>query len=149
MKLYWTYKQAIPELALFAPDVRKRLLRRYGFAGWDMLAMMLISVIIAWLPILIYLIFVHLNWTEQVPLWAFQVLPMLTGAASVLGWSQIHFRLVRRSIRRHLPELCARCGYCLVGLPEPRCPECGTPFDPSIPRSQTRVESLMQKNAKL
>lgn len=23
---------------------------------------------------------------------------------------------------------CVRCGYLLVGLPEPRCPECGTPF---------------------
>ena len=25
---------------------------------------------------------------------------------------------------------CARCGYDLQGLTEPRCPECGTPFDP-------------------
>ena len=25
---------------------------------------------------------------------------------------------------------CAQCGYELRGLPEPRCPECGTPFDP-------------------
>jgi hypothetical protein len=23
---------------------------------------------------------------------------------------------------------CVRCGYLLIGLPEPRCPECGTPF---------------------
>ncbi|HEX2971241.1 MAG TPA: hypothetical protein VHP11_02840, partial [Tepidisphaeraceae bacterium] len=25
--------------------------------------------------------------------------------------------------------VCARCGYLLYGLTEPRCPECGTPFD--------------------
>lgn len=25
---------------------------------------------------------------------------------------------------------CSRCGYLLIGLPEPRCPECGTPFTP-------------------
>jgi len=25
---------------------------------------------------------------------------------------------------------CQKCGYPLWGLPEPRCPECGTPFDP-------------------
>jgi hypothetical protein len=32
--------------------------------------------------------------------------------------------------RRHRYEsgYCQRCGYSLSGLPEPRCPECGTPF---------------------
>ena len=25
---------------------------------------------------------------------------------------------------------CRKCGYLLIGLPEPRCPECGTPFTP-------------------
>lgn len=28
------------------------------------------------------------------------------------------------------PTLCRACGYSLIGLPEPRCPECGSPFDP-------------------
>ena len=27
-----------------------------------------------------------------------------------------------------VPGICVRCGYNLRGLPEPRCPECGTPF---------------------
>jgi hypothetical protein len=27
------------------------------------------------------------------------------------------------------PEHCSNCGYNLFGLPEPRCPECGEPFD--------------------
>lgn len=27
---------------------------------------------------------------------------------------------------------CQRCGYHLRGLTEPRCPECGTPFDPTL-----------------
>ncbi|MCB9850312.1 MAG: hypothetical protein H6817_06365 [Phycisphaerales bacterium] len=26
-------------------------------------------------------------------------------------------------------EVCERCGYLLIGLTEPRCPECGTPYD--------------------
>lgn len=29
------------------------------------------------------------------------------------------------------PGHCARCGYCLFGLPTQRCPECGTPFEHS------------------
>lgn len=37
---------------------------------------------------------------------------------------------IRRSAKQ---GYCAICGYCLTGLPEPRCPECGTPFD--TPRS--------------
>ena len=30
---------------------------------------------------------------------------------------------------------CKHCGYLLQGLPEPRCPECGTPFDPAVLRA--------------
>ena len=38
--------------------------------------------------------------------------------------------LVRRLVaRRRRPGHCVKCGYDLRGLPEPRCPECGTGFD--------------------
>lgn len=33
---------------------------------------------------------------------------------------------------------CRRCGYALQGLPEPRCPECGQPFDPTDGRTFAR-----------
>ncbi len=32
---------------------------------------------------------------------------------------------------------CQKCGYCLRGLCDPRCPECGTSFDPSDPKTYT------------
>ncbi len=40
----------------------------------------------------------------------------------------------RRS-RRHRAGYCRKCRYNLTGLTEPRCPECGTEFDPAtVPR---------------
>ncbi len=32
---------------------------------------------------------------------------------------------------------CAKCGYCLFGLPENRCPECGLAFDPGVTAHHT------------
>jgi hypothetical protein len=37
-----------------------------------------------------------------------------------------------RNRTRTIPTSCPKCGYDLTGLREPRCPECGTPFDPSL-----------------
>ena len=34
---------------------------------------------------------------------------------------------------------CQHCGYSLHGLAEPRCPECGRPFDPNIPSLASRL----------
>jgi hypothetical protein len=35
------------------------------------------------------------------------------------------------SLKKPRPARCGNCGYLLYGLPEPRCPECGEPFDPA------------------
>jgi predicted RNA-binding Zn-ribbon protein involved in translation (DUF1610 family) len=44
--------------------------------------------------------------------------------------------LVRRSLRLQLQEMsipvCLHCGYDLRGQVDPRCPECGQPFDPAL-----------------
>lgn len=46
----------------------------------------------------------------------------------------ISILIYRRHQRQGWPWECARCGYLLFGLTEPRCPECGLGFDPaSIP----------------
>ena len=37
-------------------------------------------------------------------------------------------RTIRRRVRHKLAH-CSKCGYDLTGLPEPRCPECGTEFE--------------------
>lgn len=40
-------------------------------------------------------------------------------------------RVIRRLPQPYDPNRCEKCGYLLFGLPTPRCPECGTPFDPT------------------
>jgi hypothetical protein len=52
-------------------------------------------------------------------------------AAALITLAVISARSIRR-VRRQLPDAgpyCTECGYSLRGLPEPRCPECGTAFD--------------------
>ena len=65
----------------------------------------------------------------------------------VVAW--LFFREVRwgfRAKRRAREGRCVTCGYQLTGLPEPRCPECGTAFnlkeypDLSVPRPERRSE---------
>ncbi len=50
-----------------------------------------------------------------------------------------HGMVLKRQLRRWRRErmgLCVKCAYNLTGLTEPRCPECGTEFDPStVPRA--------------
>ena len=53
------------------------------------------------------------------PLWP--LLPVVGLPTGLLLW------LDRR--RRIPPGHCQRCAYNLTGLPEPRCPECGQPFE--------------------
>jgi len=63
------------------------------------------------------------------------LLVILVPLASVPGWWLIRHRL-RPFLAAELATrgfiVCARCGYHLKGLADPRCPECGTPFDPGL-----------------
>lgn len=51
-------------------------------------------------------------------------------ALSGMSWWRTTWRLVTgmRLPRADLGPFCRRCGYCLIGLPERRCPECGRRF---------------------
>ena len=60
------------------------------------------------------------------------ILPLLLGAGLVMGGVLLFFVpmvLMLGGAERHDPLHCGKCGYNLTGLTEPRCPECGEPFD--------------------
>lgn len=40
------------------------------------------------------------------------------------------------------PGLCSNCGYPRHGLTEPRCPECGTPFEPKLPAGSNQSDAV-------
>ena len=68
--------------------------------------------------------------------------PLLILTAALLG--RAWHRATRR-VARLQTQHCEQCGYSLRGLSEPRCPECGTPFDPSragqVPGSGRRLRA--------
>lgn len=69
-------------------------------------------------------------------------------AVIVVTWVPYAFAGYRRSrrafIRQKLTELgtpvCQKCGYALRGQTEPRCPECGEPFDAALLRKSADGE---------
>ncbi len=60
----------------------------------------------------------------------------ITGSFGVAAVAWFWRRRCRRFLRERLIAqgipICLRCGYDLRGQTEPRCPECGTPFDPAL-----------------
>ena len=57
--------------------------------------------------------------------------------------SQPHPKIVRRQQRCLDAEIrCRKCEYDLRDLPESRCPECGTGFDPNDPTTYVSKESI-------
>jgi hypothetical protein len=52
--------------------------------------------------------------------------------AAVLQGIHIGIIAFMRTKTRKRKPVCMRCGYSLRGLTLPRCPECGTPFDPHL-----------------
>ena len=54
---------------------------------------------------------------------------MITMAVVVMGSTAVQAALAVIALQDD--RQCVKCGYFLIGLQTPRCPECGTPFDPA------------------
>jgi len=70
---------------------------------------------------------VILRWTPSDAKVPFTLMGLVYGTASLIWVVWITANVPRRAD----PWACASCGYLLYGLVEPRCPECGQPFDPA------------------
>ncbi|MBN1343713.1 MAG: hypothetical protein JXQ73_13580 [Phycisphaerae bacterium] len=77
---------------------------------------------------------VSLGWSPRESEAPFTIMGTLFTVASLpfVMW------VARHVPRRSDPWRCAECGYLLFGLNEPRCPECGRPFDPGLLTSSVR-----------
>ena len=53
-------------------------------------------------------------------------------AAATWFWGRRFHRFLRERLLALGVPVCLKCGYDLRGQTEPRCPECGTPFDPAL-----------------
>lgn len=58
-------------------------------------------------------------------------------------WGELDQMAPKDRWRHPLPPTCSKCDYDLRGLPEDRCPECGTPFRwDEVRRRTTRIWNL-------
>ena len=63
----------------------------------------------------------------------------ITGGSGVIIVTWLWRHRIRRFLRQQLVAqgvpICLKCGYDVRGQTEPRCPECGTPFDAELLRA--------------
>jgi len=79
-----------------------------------------------------------LNWSPSAASFPFAWMGLLYTVAT--AWPS--FYAFSHPPSDHIPGTCRQCGYILVCLPEPRCPECGLPFDPREVTTHTTDELL-------
>lgn len=93
--------------------------------------------------LLFWMLVLTLDWSPQDAHVPFAVM----GLAYTLATLPLAIRATRRAPASVSPWICVRCGYLLYGLSEPRCPECGTPFDPALvpPSPDPSDEALSRK----
>ena len=145
MKIYWTTK-SIPELAHLSKKQRRRVWQKCFWQG-----------VVPWrnlLPFGLWLVVVGLIGVIEEQVFQSIIVPALNAGKAKLPWLLRELLRVIRSaaigvtiyvpwyffieklrpcFRRELGvETCRECGYLLTGLREPRCPECGTAFDPAL-----------------
>ena len=83
--------------------------------------------------------FLASHWIRMLglPLWIGSIITIIViafGSAyiSITYWRRPYTRFLRQYLQERGVAVCLDCGYDLRGQTEPRCPECGQPFDPRL-----------------
>ncbi len=124
-----------PELKLLDPEARARVMtqaNRRVLRGWRLwlVALAALTGFLA-VPTVMQLTNDWVPLVRSIARWTYPIAALLVFFFGVYFLWHTSFRDHIRSaiIARGIP-ICRRCGYDLTGLTEPRCPECGTPFEP-------------------
>lgn len=119
-------------LTLLVPTVAGLLLKRAGNAAQSPPtitlgnANLIAALVVIAMPLLLDGWFMSLLFDPgPVPSFAAAILPGMVAAATL----PFAFRVWKHPLDERDPYICRQCGYLLYGLKDPRCPECGTPFD--------------------
>lgn len=122
-----------PELNLFPPD---KLHNAFSRAAWNWQTMLSMGAMFA-----LYVIGYHpfnyiLYGIYAMPYWCTAVIKASIFAVICYCGPLLTRARIRRKMRQELISIgilvCEPCGYDLRGQTEPRCPECGAPFDKKL-----------------
>ena len=131
---YRPASRTYPELARFADDARRKVAMRRAareaLRSRRFWLFMLVAVVVA---VAIAIPVGYLVKASAALRGGIQgmIAGMLAGSWAVACRANLRASLRRQLVEQGVP-ICLRCGYDLRGQLEPRCPECGTPCDPSL-----------------
>ncbi len=119
----WVYWTTTPDRTRSAWARNAGLIAAAAGAVLDVaLGVLLMPSRLAPMPAVVMSFAVHFGLVRVVAIWLFVRLRPGDEGGPIWRW---------RQRRRVEAGLCTACGYDLTGLPEPRCPECATEFDPA------------------
>ena len=140
-------RRVIPELALFPTDKHRKVAMRNALSllglgssrlwGWFVLFLMAVGILIVFAPT------VESFHPIAARFWPALVVPLM------FSWLWFCRSVIRRRLRVQLSAkgvlICIECGYDLRGQNEPRCPECGTPFDETLLNASGEIPTSDQE----
>ena len=135
-------RRLFPELALFENNSERDSAWKKSYPGKLGLLLMAVVMLSTESIMLLLLRLSYEHFPELASSYASRMVALgvgafLGGLATLVIMRSIVHRNLRTQLVKQGVKICVKCGYNLHGLTEPRCPECGTPFD----------DKLLKKNA--